>query len=393
MSEKIKRRIALNLNFVNDDVVEIARPVSSTFRGFLYVMIVVIATFALLEFSMPPENQTPLQDAFDALVNPEKLEQRKYEQATRFWVERKADLEQRLKENNFLFPSDKEAIEKELSELDIPTLEEYKNNNPDRNESEETRIFIYFILPFILIFLGCCIPEARPIRIDRKNGLIYFKSWWKYFLYQIPQEHFKDTMYRTKHIELEEVVPLKFNNRFSNVKLEGGFIALYSPDKKSIIIREIWVGKDEFEKEELEEFIIDFINYKESPEFKVHAHNKSLCKRVFSFSFFSFGYNEKKTEAFIQAYLEKYGNVVLTEQRTVKRGWASITIFGNNELSEELSGEYQPTYTETVRTAEEEVLWQRLQKALKHRVLRRWIIFGTIIVLGSIAQGIARRGG
>lgn len=393
MPDKITRRIAQQLNFVNDDVVEIACPVSSMFRGILYVMIVVIATFALLEFSMPPENQTPLQDAFDALVNPEKLDQRKYEQATQFGVERKADLEQRLEKDNFLFPSEKEALEKEIAEIYIPTLEEYKKNNPDRNDDEETRIFIYCILPFILIFLGCCIPEARPIRIDRKNGLIYFKSWWKYFLYQIPRDHVKDTIYRAGHITLEEIVPLKFNNSFSYVKLEGGFIALYSPDKKSIITREIWVGKDEFEKEELKEFIIDFINYEESPKFKAYAQNKFLCKRVFSFSFFSFGYNEKKTEAFIQAYLEKYGNLVLTEQRTVKKGWTSITIFGNDELSEVLSGEYQPTYTETVRTAEEEELWQRLQKALKRRVFRRWIILGIIITLGTIAQAIRRRGG
>lgn len=389
MSEKIKRRIALNLNFVNDDVVEIARPASTTLRVINYAIIFIIMVFAIVDFSTPLHNQDPMRDTFDAWFNPEKLEQRNYEKYISFPLYKKAELEQKIKEGSFTYGIEKEAVEKELAEIKIPTLEEYKNQYPDRNERDRFWGGIYYILPFVFIFLILFIPESRPVRVDRKNGIIYFKSWRKYFLYRIPQDYFDPSSSSARYVALTDVLPLEFNLG----KLEGGFIALYSADHKSIITREIWVGKNEDEKDELEKFLINFINYKEGDEFKEYAKKKPLCKRILSFSFFSLGYNEKKTEAFIQDYFEKYGHLVLTEQKTKKGGKESFMVFGGTGFSPLFTRESDSIYIETVRTAEEEKLWQRLQKALKRRVLRRFIIMGILAVLGAVARSRNIRGG
>lgn len=389
MSEKIKRRIAQQLNFLNDDVVEIARPSSTILRIINYAMMFIILVFAIVDFSTPLHNHDPMRDRFDALFNPEKLDQRNYKKYISFPLYKKAELEQKIKEGGFTYTIEKDAVEKELAELKIPTLEEYKKQYPDRNERDRFWGVIYYILPFVFIFFILFIPESRPIRVDRKNGVIYFKSWCNYFLYRIPQDYFNPENSNTRYIDLIDILPLEFNIG----KLEGGFIALYSADYKSIITREVLVGKSEDEKEELKAFLVNFISYKECAEFKEYAKKKALCKRILSFSFFSLGYHEKKTEAFIQNYFEKYGHLVLTEQKTKKVGKESFMIFGGSGFSPLFTNESDSIYIETVRTAEEEKLWQRLQKALKRRVLRRFIIMGILAVLGAVARSRNIRGG
>lgn len=197
MSERIKRHIASRLNFVNDDVVEIARPLSSILSTFIYTLIFIIIIFISADIFMPSYNEDPLRDSFDAWVNPENLDQRKYESYISYSLYRKAELEQKIKESIFT-----DYVEKELAKLKIPTLEEYKNKYPDRNERYKVWGFIYYVLPIILILINWLIPESRPIRLDRRNGIIYFKSWWKYFIYRIPIDFFEQSTPNEMHIGL-----------------------------------------------------------------------------------------------------------------------------------------------------------------------------------------------
>ncbi|WP_241010269.1 hypothetical protein [Aggregatibacter actinomycetemcomitans] len=166
---------------------------------------------------------------------------------------------------------------------------------------------------------------------------------------------------------------------------------LHSADHKSIITREIWVGKDEDEKDELEKFLTDYFHYQEDPKMKTYSQKKVLCKRIFSFHFFSLSYNEKKTEKFIQDYLDKYGHLVLTKQeKTPENGFRFVAVSVSN-FSTIFSNTYRTELIETKRTTEEEQLWQRLQKALKGRVFRRYIIMAILMVIGSVAVAINRR--
>ncbi|WP_241013556.1 hypothetical protein [Aggregatibacter actinomycetemcomitans] len=382
MSERIKRHIASRLNFVNDNVVEIARPLSSILSTFIYTLIFIIIIFISADVFMPSYKEDPLRDSFDAWVNPENLDQRKYESYISYSLYRKAELEQKIKESIFT-----DYVEKELAKLKIPTLEEYKNKYPDRNERYKIWGFIYYILPIILILINWLIPESRPIRLDRRNGIIYFKSWWKYFIYRIPMDSFEQSTPNEMHIGLSDILPLQFNIG----SLAGGFIALHSADHKSIITREIWVGKDEDEKDELEKFLTDYFHYKEDPKIKAYSQKKVLCKRIFSFHFFSLSYNEKKTEKFIQDYLDKYGHLVLTKQeKTPENGLRFVAVSVSN-FSTIFSNTYRTELIETKRITEEEQLWQRLQKALKGRVFRRYIIMAILMVIRSVAVAINRR--
>ncbi len=56
MSERIKRHIASRLNFVNDNVVEIARPLSSILSTFIYTLIFIIIIFISADVFMPSYN-------------------------------------------------------------------------------------------------------------------------------------------------------------------------------------------------------------------------------------------------------------------------------------------------------------------------------------------------
>ncbi|TYA49062.1 hypothetical protein FXB74_06595 [Aggregatibacter actinomycetemcomitans] len=173
--------------------------------------------------------------------------------------------------------------------------------------------------------------------------------------------------------------------------MAGGFIALHSADHKSIITREIWVGKDEDEKDELEKFLTDYFHYKEDPKMKTYSQKKALCKRIFFFRFFSLSYNEKKTEKFIQDYLDKYGHLVLTKQEKTPENGLRFVAASVSNFSTIFSNTYRTELIETKRTTEEEQLWQRLQKALKGRVFRRYIIMTILMVIRSVAVAINRR--
>lgn len=83
--------------------------------------------------------------------------------------------------------------------------------------------------------------------------------------------------------------------------------------------------------------------------------------------------------------------MVLTKQeKTPENGLRFVAVSVSN-FSTIFSNTYRTELIETKRTTEEEQLWQRLQKALKGRVFRRYIIMAILMVIRSVAVAINRR--
>ena len=173
--------------------------------------------------------------------------------------------------------------------------------------------WFYILFP---LFWFCLLisPNWRLLRIDSKRRLIYFWSWGKFYIAQYPihlkdnpdglcwfleAEMFKSWMHR------EAMGSLILHIPYENPEIQ----------KKVAVPIGTYRPVCEYQNYLLRDFLLDYMCSDDGD--KEYARYFKKEKRIwldyfgwfYRFSLFpARGYNEKKTEAKIQAWLEKYGD-------------------------------------------------------------------------------------
>ena len=173
--------------------------------------------------------------------------------------------------------------------------------------------WFYILFP---LFWFCLLisPNWRPLRIDSKRRLIYFWSWGKFYIAQYPV-HLKDNPDGLCWF-LEAEMFKSWMHREAM-----GSLILHIPHENPEIQKKVAVPIGtyrpvcEYQNYLLRDFLLDYMCSDDGD--KEYARYFKKEKRIwldylgwfYRFSLFpARGYNEKKTEAKIQAWLEKYGD-------------------------------------------------------------------------------------
>ena len=173
--------------------------------------------------------------------------------------------------------------------------------------------WFYILFP---LFWFCLLisPNWRPLRIDSKRRLIYFWSWGKFYIAQYPI-HLKDNPDGLCWF-LEAEMFKSWMHREAM-----GSLILHIPHENPEIQKKVAVPIGtyrpvcEYQNYLLRDFLLDYMCSDDGD--KEYARYFKKEKRIwldyfgwfYRFSLFpARGYNEKKTEAKIQACLEKYGD-------------------------------------------------------------------------------------
>lgn len=182
---------------------------------------------------------------------------------------------------------------------------------PQYQEGKRALFELGEIIFISVLFIIANLPQPRPIRIDRKRRIIYFASWGTFYI-----EPYQPTYWNIGYL------PLKIKEHQGSVRGMSYWyymliMTLRSEDRKKV--KNIRLGTAEIGK-----FIYRFTNYEisnESVKLMIKSGRKPIINEgwnmfwgsLFAFiSKFSFlpalGYNEKRTEKKIQAWLKKYYN-------------------------------------------------------------------------------------
>ena len=173
--------------------------------------------------------------------------------------------------------------------------------------------WFYILFP---LFWFCLLisPNWRPLRIDSKRRLIYFWSWGKFYISQYPI-HLKDNPDGLCWF-LEAEMFKSWMHREAM-----GSLILHIPHENPEIQKKVAVPIGtyrpvcEYQNYLLRDFLLNYMCSDDGD--KEYARYFKKEKRIwldylgwfYRFSLFpARGYNEKKTEAKIQAWLEKYGD-------------------------------------------------------------------------------------
>ena len=173
--------------------------------------------------------------------------------------------------------------------------------------------WFYILFP---LFWFCLLisPNWRPLRIDSKRRLIYFWSWGKFYIAQYPV-HLKDNPDGLCwFLEAEMFKSWMHREAMGSLILH---IAYENPEIQTKVAVPIGTYRPvcEYQNYLLRDFLLDYMCSDDGD--KEYARYFKKEKRIwldylgwfYRFSLFpARGYNEKKTEAKIQAWLEKYGD-------------------------------------------------------------------------------------
>ena len=173
--------------------------------------------------------------------------------------------------------------------------------------------WFYILFP---LFWFCLLisPNWRPLRIDSKRRLIYFWSWGKFYIAQYPV-HLKDNPDGLCwFLEAEMFKSWMHRETMGSLILH---IPYENPEVQKKVAVPIGTYRPicEYQNYLLRDFLLDYICSDDGD--KEYARYFKKEKRIwldylgwfYRFSLFpARGHNEKKTEAKIQAWLEKYGD-------------------------------------------------------------------------------------
>ena len=173
--------------------------------------------------------------------------------------------------------------------------------------------WFYILFP---LFWFCLLisPNWRPLRIDSKRRLIYFWDWGKFYIAQYPVEYKNNPDALCWFLEAE-----MFKSWMHREAM--GSLILHIPHENPEIQKKVAVPIGtyrpvcEYQNYLLRDFLLDYMCSDDGDNEYARYFKKE--KRIwldyfgwfYRFSLFpARGYNEKKTEAKIQAWLEKYGD-------------------------------------------------------------------------------------
>ena len=173
--------------------------------------------------------------------------------------------------------------------------------------------WFYILFP---LFWFCLLisPNWRPLRIDSKRRLIYFWSWGKFYIAQYPV-HLKDNPDGLCwFLEAEMFKSWMHRETMGSLILH---IPYENPEVQKKVAVPIGTYRPvcEYQNYLLRDFLLDYMCSDDGD--KEYARYFKKEKRIwldylgwfYRFSLFpARGHNEKKTEAKIQAWLEKYGD-------------------------------------------------------------------------------------
>ena len=192
----------------------------------------------------------------------------------------------------------------------------YETFKTEMLEMHWTRIYwgwFYILFPLFWFFMVAS-PKWRPVRFDAKRRLVYFWSWGQLYIMHYPKSVQRDREQLFSFLSPEYFTPWIRPKHFGSLVFN---IPHENPDKKSACRVPLGIYRPacEYQNHALLNFILDYLGSENPDEEygKFFKKEKRITSDYFNwcyqFSLFpQIGYNEKKTEAKIQAWLEKYGD-------------------------------------------------------------------------------------
>ena len=170
--------------------------------------------------------------------------------------------------------------------------------------------WFYILFPLFWFFMVFS-PKWRPVRFDAKRRLVYFWSWGQLYIMHYPKSVQRDREQLLSFLSPEFFTPWIRPKHFGSLVFN---IPHENPDKKSArrVPLGIYRPACEYQNHALLNFILDYLGSENPDEEYGNFFKKE--KRItsdyfnwfYQFSLFSqIGYDEKKVEARIQAWLEK----------------------------------------------------------------------------------------
>ena len=169
----------------------------------------------------------------------------------------------------------------------------------------------YILFPLFWFFMVVS-PKWRPVRFDAKRRLVYFWSWGQLYIMHYPKSVQRDREQLLSFLSPEFFTPWIRPKHFGSLVFN---IPHENPDKKSACRVPLGIYRPacEYQNHALLNFILDYLGSENPDEEygKFFKKEKRITSDYFNwfyqFSLFpQIGYNEKKTEARIQAWLDKH---------------------------------------------------------------------------------------
>ena len=171
--------------------------------------------------------------------------------------------------------------------------------------------WFYILFPLFWLFMVIS-PKWRPVRFDAKRRLVYFWSWGQLYIMHYPKSVQRDREQLLSFLSPEYFTPWIRPKHFGSLVFN---IPHENPDKKSACRVPLGIYRPacEYQNHALLNFILDYLGSENPDEEYGNFFKKE--KRItsdyfnwfYQFSLFpQIGYNEKKTEARIQAWLDKH---------------------------------------------------------------------------------------
>ena len=170
--------------------------------------------------------------------------------------------------------------------------------------------WFYILFPLFWFFMVIS-PKWRPVRFDAKRRLVYFWSWGQLYIIHYPKSVQRDREQLLSFLSPEFFTPWIRPKHFGSLVFN---IPHENPNKKSArrVPLGIYRPACEYQNHALLNFILDYLGSENPDEEygKFFKKEKRITSDYFNcfyqFSLFpQIGYNEKKTEARIQAWLDK----------------------------------------------------------------------------------------
>ena len=170
--------------------------------------------------------------------------------------------------------------------------------------------WFYILFPLFWLFMVIS-PKWRPVRFDAKRRLVYFWSWGQLYIMHYPKSVQRDREQLLSFLSPEYFTPWIRPKHFGSLVFN---IPHENPDKKSACRVPLGIYRPacEYQNHALLNFILDYLGSENPDEEYGNFFKKE--KRItsdyfnwfYQFSLFpQIGYNEKKVEARIQAWLDK----------------------------------------------------------------------------------------
>ena len=189
----------------------------------------------------------------------------------------------------------------------------YETFKTEMLEMHWTRIYwgwFYILFPLFWFFMVIS-PKWRPVRFDAKRHLVYFWSWGQLYIMHYPKSVQRDREQLLSFLSPEYFTPWIRPKHFGSLVFN---IPHENPDKKSACRVPLGIYRPacEYQNHALLNFILDYLGSENPDEEYGNFFKKE--KRItsdyfnwfYQFSLFpQIGYDEKKVEARIQAWLEK----------------------------------------------------------------------------------------